>query len=453
MTVCVMVTGVVTAVAVMYPRQITDLVTVAYLVNRDYLEELDLGTLLDGAAAGVAQATGDIRTFFLTPEENLAVSMSNQGITGVVGITVDGVKEQEDRLIIREITPGSGAAEAGLQVGDAILQIDQYLVKDLTVDQAVELVRGPLNTAVELLILREGEEAKTYQVTRKGTATVESVTSGILKEDYLPGHKIGYISIDYFARNTYVLFDEALDGILEAGAEALIIDLRYNGGGDVEATRQIARRLLPNGLLMRLDMRNASQEFQIENAEPLEIPYVILVNGGSASASEILSGAVKDYGAGILVGTRTYGKGSVQSVYDLFTGSGLRVTEGKYYLPGGVCIDGEGITPDYVVAGDSSGESDPQLAKALELIQELVSGENTLEGILERAKTEGQPAGEGEEAGQDKAPAAGEEGTPDAGGERTPETGKEGAGEAGGEQAPEAGKEETGGAGRGQTPE
>lgn len=399
LTFCVVVTSVIGVITIAYPRQVLDFVSVAYLVKRDFLEKVNMGTLLDGATVGIAESTGDIRTYYLTPEENLEVSMSNKGITGVVGITVDSVKVQEDRLIIREVTPGGGAAAAGLRAGDAVLKIDEYLVKDLTVDQAVELVRGPLGTTVDLLIEREGEEAKVYSVARQGTTTVESVTSGILKEEYLPGHKIGYIAIDYFARNTDGLFDQALDAITEAEAEALIIDLRYNGGGDVEATRQIARRLMPDGLLLRLVTRDAVQEFRIENAEPIGIPYVLLVNGGSASASEILSGAVKDYGTGLLVGTQTYGKGSVQVVYDLVTGSGLRVTEGKYYLPGGVCIDGEGITPDYVVAGDPTGETDPQLDKALELIGEMVTGRETLAGLLERAKAEGGAAGAGDAAG------------------------------------------------------
>ena len=385
---CVLVTGTVGVVAIRYPRQMVDLLTVPFLIKNDFLEDISLGQILDGALAGMAESTDDIRTFFLTPEENLQVSMSNQGITGVVGITVDGVKTQEDRIFIREITPGSGAAEAGLQVGDAILEIDGYPVSQLTLDQALDLVRGPLNTGVELLIQREGEEPRTYSVMRKGTAAVESVTSGILKDEYLPGHKIGYIASEYFARNTDTLFDEALNAIEAAGAEALILDLRYNGGGDVEATRQIARRLMADGLLMRLELREGSQEFWIENAEPTSLPLVVLVNGGSASASEILSGAIKDYAAGILVGTQTYGKGSVQSVYDLPTGSGLRITEGRYYLPGGECIDGVGITPDYVVEGDPSGETDPQLDQALILVEKLVTGKATLAELLEAAEGE-----------------------------------------------------------------
>ncbi|MPN59522.1 hypothetical protein SDC9_207243 [bioreactor metagenome] len=145
---------------------------------------------------------------------------------------------------------------------------------------------------------------------------------------------------------------------------------------------QIAGRLLPDGEVMKLAMRDAEQRFTIQGANPIDIPYIILVNGGSASASEILAGAIQDREGGVLVGTRTYGKGSVQSVYTLLSGSGLRVTEGRYYLPSGRSIDGEGILPDYLVENDPALEEDRQLQKALSLLKDVFEGKETLDTLL-----------------------------------------------------------------------
>lgn len=368
---CVLVTGAVGAVTVVYPRQMVDFVEVMYHVKQDFLEPVTLGTLIDGATQGITEAVKDSHTYYLDPEANRLMMLNNMGQTGGIGVTIDGTKESEDRLIIREITPDSGAKTAGLKPGDAILKVDDTWIKDLTVDQAIAMVRGEPDTTVRLLIHREGEEDKEYVVKRSIMLNVETVIGGILKEDYLKGHKLGYIAIGSFAQNSPDMFEEILTQLEDEKIEALILDLRNNGGGDVNATVRIASRLLPNGELIRLVMRGgASESFQITESRQIKLPLVVLVNGGSASASEILSGAIQDGKAGILVGTRTYGKGSVQNVYNLLTGSGLRVTEGKYLLPSGRCIDGTGIDPDYVVEADETGETDPQLDKAVELIGE-----------------------------------------------------------------------------------
>ena len=371
----------------MYPRECMDFIQVMYLVKKDFREPLDAGRMLDGAIAGLADSAGDPYTYYLTPDRNRAVAISAQGYTGAIGVTVDNEKVREDRLMIKEVRPDSGAAAAGLRPDDAILRIEDRLVAELTTDEAVAMIRGEPDTWVRLLIAREGEEDKEYKVKRSSTITLETVQGGLLKDDYMPGRNIAYLYIDYFAGNSWQLFDELLDGMLEDGAEALIIDLRYNGGGDVASTAKIAGRLLPEGELMKLVMRNAEQVFYVQHADPVDIPYVILVNGASASASEILSGAVQDRQSGVLVGTRTYGKGSVQSLYNLSTGSGLRVTEGRYYLPGGRCIDGEGIEPDFVIesGGDDEEGEDVQLTAALALIKPILEGKETVGSTLAKS--------------------------------------------------------------------
>jgi len=382
---CVMVTIAIAVIYLMFPRELTDFAQVLFLVKRDFREPIGVGRMLDGATAGLAQSANDLYTYYLTPDRNKMISMSTQGLTGAIGITVNGVKEREDRLIIREVRPDSGAARAGLRVDDAILRIYDRLVSDLTVDEAVALIRGEPDTYVLLLIEREGEEQKEYKVNRVSTIPVQTVQSGFLLDDYAPGYRIGYIFIDYFARNTGGMFDEHLDALLEDGAQGLVIDLRFNGGGDVAATQQVAGRLLPEGTLMKLVSREGEDEFRVRNGNLVEIPYIILVNGASASASEILAGAIQDRRGGLLVGVKTYGKGSVQSLYTLITGSGLRVTEGRYYLPAGKSIDGVGITPDIVVENNPEDKKDAQTREAVRLLIQIIDGTETYDSILEKA--------------------------------------------------------------------
>jgi len=368
---CVLVTGVFGAVAVAYPREVMDFFSVMYYIKRDFLEPVTLGTLIDGATEGLAKAVDDPHTYYMDPETYRMVYLSNSGKTGGIGITVEGVKSQEDVLIIKEVSPDSGAQAAGLKPGDGILRVDDAWVKDMTVDQIISMVRGEPGTTVRLLIRREGEEDKEYVVNRTNMLDLETVVGGVMKEDYLPGHKLGYIAISNFARNSYQLFDDLLNQLLEEGVEGLILDLRNNGGGDVAATIKIAGRLMPDGELMRLVLRNGvNQSFRIVDADPVDLPLVVLVNGGSASASEILAGAIQDNERGVLIGTLTYGKGSVQNVYSLLTGAGLRVTEGKYLLPSGRSIDGVGIEPDIVVEYDREAEKDAQLEAAIQWMSE-----------------------------------------------------------------------------------
>jgi len=386
LAVCVLVTLAAGFLFMLHPREWADFVQVMYLVRRDFREPLSVGSLMDGAISGIAGSTGDKYTYFLPPDRNRAAILSAQGYTGAIGITVDGVKVMEDRLLIREVRPDSGAANAGLRVDDGVLRIEDTPVLNLTVDEAVALIRGLPDTWVRLLVAREGEEDREYNVKRTATITLETVEAGFLRDEAITGgFRIAYVYIDYFAANTGQLFNELLDEMLEDGAEALIVDLRFNGGGDVMATSVVAGRLLPDGELLRLVMRDEEMVYRVREANPISIPYVVLVNGGSASASEILAGAVQDRGSGILIGARTYGKGSVQSLYHLPTGSGLRVTEGLYYLPGGRCIDGEGIIPDYVVENNAIEERDDQMLTAAAMLQAIVKGDETVEALLAKS--------------------------------------------------------------------
>lgn len=370
---CVAVTLALGALFIAYPQPMLDFFQVMFLVKWDYYQPVSIGKLIEGATIGITEAVEDNYTYYVDPESNQLLYMNNLGQTGGIGVTVDGVKSLEDRLIIREVQPDSGAGKAGLQPEDGILKIDDHWVKDLTAEEAIYLVRGLPGTTVTLLIARGDQDPWTVVVERTMTLTLETVAGGVLKEDYLPGYNIGYIAIGSFAQNSDELFDEILDELLLENIDGLILDLRNNGGGDVMATTRIAGRFLPGGDLMRLDLKGGqSQSFPVTNVQPFDLPLVVLVNGASASASEILAGAIQDGEAGALVGTTTFGKGSVQNVYRLLTGAGLRVTEGKYFLPSGRSIDGVGIEPDVEVARDLEAEEDNQLQKALEVLAGMI---------------------------------------------------------------------------------
>ncbi|MDR1193424.1 MAG: PDZ domain-containing protein [Peptococcaceae bacterium] len=379
---CVVVTIGVVGFFLSYPRQCLDFVQVFYLLRQDFRQPLNAGQMLEGAVGGLAEAADDHYTYYLPAERNLAAVTYMQGLTGGIGVIVDSEKTQEDRLLIREVKEGSAAAAAGLRADDAILRIDDHWVEDLTSDEVVAMVRGEPDTEVRLLIARAGEDEREYRLRRTYQIQVETVQGGFLTDEYLPNRKVGYLAIDHFAQNSGAIFQETLDALLREGAAALVLDLRYNGGGDLGATSEIAGRLLPNGPLLRLTLREDEQEFIISGADPITIPYVVLVNGGSASASEVLAGAIQDRAGGILVGSRTYGKGSVQSVYRLLTGGGLRVTEGLYALPGGRYIDGEGILPDYPVEREPDADEDAQLTMALSLLEEILAGRETVATLL-----------------------------------------------------------------------
>lgn len=262
------------------------------------------------------------------------------------------------------IMPGTPAEAAGLKVGDIISEVEGTDTLSKTTEEVAKLVKGPKGTSVSIKVIRSGESL-TFSVTRD-QITVPTVTSEMLSDG------IGYLKISEFSDVTTAQFDENFAKLKKDGMTSMIIDLRSNPGGTVTSVTQIASELLPEGLIFYMEDKDGRrEEYKCPGAD-FDLPLVVLVNEYSASASEILSGAIQDAGIGKLVGTKTYGKGIVQNLYPLGDGTGIKITIAGYYTRNGRNIHKTGIEPDYTVELDrekyEKDETDTQLEKAKELL-------------------------------------------------------------------------------------
>jgi len=233
----------------------------------------------------------------------------------------------------------------------------------MPIDQVANKIRGDAGTQVVLTIHRQGVEDKDYEITR---SNIETKSVGHEMMD----NGIGYIRIASFGERTGQEFKTAYADLESKGMKGMVLDLRNNPGGLLTASVDIANMLVPKGKIVSIDKRDGSEEVHNSTLEQVKYPLVVLINGGSASASEIVAGAIQDTQAGTLVGTKSYGKGSVQVVMPMYGGTALKLTIAKYYTPSGRSIDGIGIDPDVPVELDLNGGVDNQLAKALTVLQE-----------------------------------------------------------------------------------
>lgn len=261
---------------------------------------------------------------------------------------------------------GTPAEKAGLKVGDIICEVDGTDTLSMQTSEVANLVKGPEGTEVEIKVYRDGNYV-TVKATR-ATINVPTVDSSMLNDG------IGYLQISQFDDVTPKQFDENLAKLKKEGMTSLILDLRDNPGGTVTAVTQIASEMLPKGLIFYMEDKNGKkEEYKCPGAD-FDIPVVVLINGYSASASEILAGAIQDAGIGELVGTTSFGKGIVQNLYPLGDGSAIKITVAGYYTRGGRNINKSGIEPDYTVELDKekfeNENVDTQLEKAAELLLE-----------------------------------------------------------------------------------
>lgn len=344
-------------------------------LEKYYVEDMDEGLIEDMLYTGMLAGVGDRYTYYLT-EESLAQYMENtNGHFDGIGIEVYSTAEGE--VTISRIMDGEPAAKSGLQKGDIIIGVDGEDMRGKTLSEVAMKIRGESGTEVALQVLRKSTEETLDFVVKRADVVLQTVESCMLEE------QIGYIALSGFKENTYEAFKEALDALLAEGMQGLILDLRDNPGGLVRSVYEIGEELLPEGTMVyTLDKNGERSDLQCD-AEYLDIPLALLVNENSASASEILSGAVQDYGVGTIIGTQTFGKGLVQRLFTLPDGSGLNITIQKYYTPKGTSIHGIGITPDIQVelpeayqdteiAEIPQGE-DTQLAQALTVLREQLS--------------------------------------------------------------------------------
>ena len=341
-------------------------------LKQKYIGEINEEDMIEGAIKGYVDGLGDIYTEYLTKEEMKELAEETSGEYVGIGVYV-GNNAEDNTILVVGVMNGSPALEAGMQAGDTITKIDgvSYLGEELS--KATSYLKGEENTKVKVTVLRNGEELE-LEITRR-KIVVEHVAAKMLD------NKIGYIQIDAFDDGVAKTFEKELKSLQEDGMKGLIIDLRSNGGGVVSEATDIADLFSNEGetlLITKSKSENEVLEKAKRSKSVKDIPVVVLVNQGTASASEILAGALRDNYGAMLVGKKTYGKGVIQTVYSLSDGSGLKITTDEYFTPKHNKINKEGLTPDVEVelTKDSEGkyqteeDKDAQLIKAIEKIKE-----------------------------------------------------------------------------------
>lgn len=312
------------------------------VVKRNYVEEVETKEIVYGAIRGMLRSL-DPHSGFMPPEAYKEMQIDTKGEFGGLGIQI-GIRDGVLTVIAPiEDTP---AWRAGVKAGDMIIKVNGEATKDMTLMDAVSKMRGPKGTDVIITIMREGWEAfKDFTITRD-RIKLKSIKSRIIDED------VGYVKISQFQERTATDLAKALKDLNEKKITSLVLDLRNNPGGLLDSAVDVADQFLPTSKLVVYTMgRSGSKlEYLTKGKHPhYAWPMVVLLNHGSASASEIVAGAIKDWNRGVLLGRKTFGKGSVQSVMPLSGGAGLRLTTAKYYTPDGVSIQNTGIEPDIKV--------------------------------------------------------------------------------------------------------
>ncbi len=325
-----------------------------------YFEEVDDEKAKDSIYKAYLSSYGDKYTVYYTADEYKKLTETTNGTFSGIG-AVCQISSEGGILLVDVYESGAGY-KAGLRSGDRIIQVDGTDVTDMDLSSAVALVKGEKGTQVGLKIVRDGATSD-YTVVRD-EIEVQTVNYAITEDN------IGYISVSQFENVTAKQFKAAIEDLKSEGAKGIIIDIRNNPGGLLTTVISMLKDILPNGLIVYTEDKDGNRkEYSDNDNEELDMPLAVLVNGNSASASEIFAGAIQDYGKGVIVGAQTFGKGIVQTVKPLTDGSAIKFTIAKYFTPKGQDIHGKGVTPDVVVEYDKDADEDTQLNAALESVR------------------------------------------------------------------------------------
>jgi carboxyl-terminal processing protease len=312
-----------------------------HLVNNRYVDQpVDNVALMEGAIEGMLATLGDDNTRYLSPRDEARARQDMEGEISGIGAEVE---MRDDRVVIVSPIDDSPAAEAGLQPGDIILAADGIDLRGMDLIEAVDYVRGPEGTAVTLLIERNEEQFEVEII--RARIRIDSVSGEMLEED------IAYVRINRFGERTAAELETTLTELLGQNPVGLIVDIRRNPGGALDAALDVADQFLPGGTIL-IERFGDGRERIFEatsNGLATDIPLVVLIDEGSASASEVLAGAIRDQDRGLLIGETTFGKGTVQSWQPLSNGGGVRITIARWLTPADTWIDQTGLEPDIVV--------------------------------------------------------------------------------------------------------
>lgn len=362
-----------------YDNDVTKKVTqINHIIQKNGFYDVDEKVLADFAAAGLTLGVNDKYTSYYSKEqfEHFIENLTNGSY--VIGVVVS--VDEENRILVQSVIEDSAAQKAGVKTGDIILEVNSVKYSGEQLEEAVSVMRGDdikdiYGTELNLKILRENNEINLKIVREK--LDYQSVKSKIIGDD------IGYLRILAFnnssdeenSKDTYDEFIEKLNALKDNKISKLILDLRNNPGGSLEVVNKIADEILPKGIITYTEDKYGNKVEYKSDSNELDMPIVVLVNSNSASASEVLTGALKDFKKATVVGTKTFGKGIVQTVIPFEDGSGMSITTSKYFTPNGVCIHEIGIEPDITIEApenfdffDTTIEEDVQLQKAIEII-------------------------------------------------------------------------------------
>ena len=326
-------------------------------LENSFYKKPDEEQMATGMYKGLVAGLGDPYSAYMTKEEYTSWTDSTLGEFDGVGITFSTNKNGE--YVVVNTIPDTPAEKAGLEAGDILLAVNDKTYS--TMDTFSAALKGKAGTKVKLTYARDGKEKNV--VMKRATIVNKTIESEVLKD------QIGYIKISSFEEHTADDFKSALSNLQKKQVKGLVIDLRENGGGIVDAGIQVADELLGEGTVTYLQDQHGKRQYLKSEKSKIDIPYVLLVDENTASTSEIIAAAVKDDGKNPLVGTTTFGKGIVQSTGELSDGSALKLTTMQYFSPKGHVINGKGIKPTYEVKNDKKSKTDKQLNKALELLK------------------------------------------------------------------------------------
>ena len=348
------------------------LVRVVQLIRNDYLENVTTVQLVEGATKGLVQILDDPYSTYMNAEENRELFEMLEGKFGGIGIVIS-LKDPQKLVVLRPIR-NSPASEAGIQSGDVVRKIDNTETAGLEQEKAVSLMRGEPGTEVNLGLYRESTN-KNFTV----TLTRENIIIPTVDGHALPGHPdIAYVSISQFGSETGTELKDTFNTMNIKKFNGLILDMRYNHGGKLNAAVQVASYFIPEGPVVYIVDKKGNVDTRMSTGTYLGIPMVVLVNEESASAAEIVAGAIKDKGTAKIIGVKTFGKGIVQTIFPLSGGTSVKLTTAKYLTPNKVDIHKKGIEPDLKVEltpgqqptiSPLNTNFDPQLQKALETLQ------------------------------------------------------------------------------------
>lgn len=339
------------------------------IITATYVEKVSVQKLTTAAIKGMVKSLNDPYSRYLDKTHFKMVEEEAAGNYEGVGIMLG---TEDHKLVVISPIKDTPADKAGIKTDDVIAKIDNKSTKDMTINQAINLIRGPKGTKVVLFIERKGEKEPLRFELERAKIETPNVSSEIMDGD------IGYVRLHFFGDGSGESIKKAVKELKDKGAKGIILDLRNNPGGLLDESVDVASAFIDSGVIVKIQERKgAEQVFKASGGADGEIPLVVLVNKGSASASEIVAGAIQDTGRGILIGETTFGKGSVQDVRQLSDGSGLLITVAQYFTPKGRSLHKKGIKPDEVVKAGKDAvfkEKDSQLDRAKEIIKDLILG-------------------------------------------------------------------------------